>query len=91
MDLLSRLLEWDPSKRISGLPALMHSYFDELREEGLLFPNGNCLPDVLNLTAFELGENPEPLTLETLIPDWYLKQKNTSYERILKTKRQAKK
>jgi glycogen synthase kinase 3 beta len=69
--LLAKLLEYDPSKRLSGIQALLHPYFDELREEGLLFPNGNCLPDVLNFTSFELGENPEPQMLEQLIPDWY--------------------
>lgn len=71
LDLLSRLLEWDPRRRMHGLPALLHPYFDELREEGLLFPNGNCLPDCLNFSFFELGEKPEPQMVEQLIPEWY--------------------
>jgi len=30
-DLLSRLLQWDPSQRLSAKEALIHSYFDEVR------------------------------------------------------------
>lgn len=69
---MSRLLEWDPKRRISGITALLHPFFDELREEGLIFPNGNCLPDLLNFSSFELGENPETEVLEKLIPEWYI-------------------
>jgi len=65
------MLNYDPNLRIHGMQALIHPYFDELREEGLQFPNGNCLPDLLNFTSFELGLNPEPEMLEQLIPYWY--------------------
>lgn len=68
---MSRLLEYEPEKRICGLESLIHPYFDELKEEGLLFPTGNCMPDLFNFTAFELGEKPEPEMLEKLIPEWY--------------------
>jgi len=82
------MLDWDPKRRISGLSALLHPYFDELREEGLLFPNGNCLPDCLNFTAYELGENPEPQLIEQLIPEWYQKQKGLTPELIIKRGKQ---
>ncbi len=74
------MLQYDPQDRIKGLEALAHPYFDELREEGLQFPNGNCLPDLLNFTSFELGINPEPELLEQLIPPWYQKQKGFRVE-----------
>ena len=68
LDLLSRLLAWDPEMRIGGVQILMHPYFDELREEGLMFPNGNCLPDCMNLTVFELSQSLDTVTIETLVP-----------------------
>lgn len=33
-----RLLEMDPSKRITGKEALQHPYFDQVREPGLAPP-----------------------------------------------------
>lgn len=79
---MSRMIDWDPKRRLKGLEALMHPYFDELREEGLLFPNGNCLPDVLNFTQHEFAEKPEPSMVEQLIPEWYQKQKNLTIDKI---------
>lgn len=32
LDLLSRLLEYDPNRRITAKAALEHPYFDEIRE-----------------------------------------------------------
>ena len=75
IDLVIKMLAYDPAERLQGIDALLHPYFDELREEGLMFPNGNCLPDVMNFSEFELGDTPEPALLERLIPDWYLEQK----------------
>jgi glycogen synthase kinase 3 beta len=68
---VSKLLAYDPNERLCGIYTLIHPYFDELREEGLLFPTGNCLPDLFNFTAFELGDKPEPELIEQLIPEWY--------------------
>jgi hypothetical protein len=79
---LTRLLAWDPKHRIGGIEILKHPYFDELREEGLLFPNGNCLPDVLNLTFFELGEDVDQQTIDILVPSWYQKQRGIYYDAV---------
>merc|ERR1719400_2672256 len=56
IDLVSRLLEYTPSARISPLQACAHSFFDELREAGTKLPNGRDLPQLFNFTEQELKE-----------------------------------
>jgi glycogen synthase kinase 3 beta len=52
--LISKIFVYEPSIRIKPLEALIHPYFDELRDEGLTFPNGNLMPDIFNFTDYEL-------------------------------------
>lgn len=54
IDLVSRLLEYTPSSRISPLQACAHTFFDELRETNTRLPNGRELPPLFNFT--EQGE-----------------------------------
>merc|ERR1712112_819214 len=58
IDLVSRLLEYTPSARISPLQACAHSFFDELREAGTKLPNGRDLPQLFNFTEQELRIQP---------------------------------
>jgi len=58
IDLVSRLLEYTPSARISPLQACAHSFFDELREAGTKLPNGRDLPQLFNFTEQELKIQP---------------------------------
>ena len=58
IDLVSRLLEYTPSARISPLQACAHSFFDELRESGSKLPNGRDLPQLFNFTEQELKIQP---------------------------------
>jgi len=58
IDLVSRLLEYTPSARISPLQACAHSFFDELRESGTKLPNGRDLPQLFNFTEQELKIQP---------------------------------
>ena len=51
---MSKIFVYEPSIRIKPLEALTHPYFDELRDEGLTFPNGNLMPDIFNFTDYEL-------------------------------------
>ena len=46
IDLIGKLLVYNPERRLKPLDALMHSFFDELREESTKLPNGNPLPDL---------------------------------------------
>jgi serine/threonine protein kinase len=73
-DLLNECLVYDPKKRLTALQAMAHPFFDELREENLVFPTGNCLPDIFCFTPFELDEA-EPAIVEQIIPEWYLERK----------------
>ena len=50
IDLVSRLLEYTPSARITPLQACAHTFFDELREPGTKLPNGRDLPLLFNFT-----------------------------------------
>lgn len=50
IDLVSRLLEYTPSSRISPLQACAHTFFDELREPNTRLPNGRALPPLFNFT-----------------------------------------
>ncbi|XP_021916211.1 glycogen synthase kinase-3 beta isoform X3 [Zootermopsis nevadensis] len=54
IDLVSRLLEYTPSSRISPLQACAHTFFDELRETNTRLPNGRELPPLFNFTEQEL-------------------------------------
>lgn len=50
IDLVSRLLEYTPSARITPLQACAHKFFDELREPGARLPNNRELPPLFNFT-----------------------------------------
>jgi glycogen synthase kinase 3 beta len=54
INLVSRLLEYTPSARISPLQACTHRFFDELREPNTRLPNNRQLPPLFNFT--EMGE-----------------------------------
>lgn len=70
LDLLSKMLVYEPDKRIRPIDALTHPWFDELRDEGMVFPHGNLMPDLFNFSNFEIkGVLPE--NLDILVPQWY--------------------
>lgn len=50
IQVVSRLLEYIPSARISPLEACAHAFFDELREAGTRLPNGRELPVLFNFS-----------------------------------------
>lgn len=51
IELVSRLLEYTPSSRISPLQACAHSFFNELREPNTRLPNDRELPPLFNFTV----------------------------------------
>ena len=73
-DLLEKLFKYKPGERLTALQAMAHPYFDELREENLVFPTGNCLCDIFSFTQFEM-EGADTNILEDIIPEWYLNKK----------------
>ncbi|ODN05605.1 Glycogen synthase kinase-3 beta [Orchesella cincta] len=58
IELVSRLLEYTPSSRITPLEACAHNFFDELRDPNTRLPNGRELPPLFNFTEHELGIQP---------------------------------
>ena len=68
IDLLTKVLVYDPKKRLHPLEALMHPYFDELRNQKLTI-NGKEIVDLFNFTNEELSSKPS--LANQLIPDWY--------------------
>lgn len=69
IQLVSKLLEYTPSARITPLEACAHPFFDELREPNNKLPNGRDLPPLFNLTPHEL--NIQPALNGKLIPSHY--------------------
>lgn len=66
-DLLSRLLVYTPTERLTPLQACAHPFFDELRKPTTRLPNGKPLPPLFNLSELELSGNPE--LAHILIPE----------------------
>uniref|UniRef100_A0A2N9HKU3 non-specific serine/threonine protein kinase n=1 Tax=Fagus sylvatica TaxID=28930 RepID=A0A2N9HKU3_FAGSY len=67
VDLVSRLLQYSPNLRTTALEALVHPFFDELRDPNTCLPNGRPLPPLFNFKAHELKEV-SPEIVVKLIP-----------------------
>ncbi|KAA3472587.1 shaggy-related protein kinase eta [Gossypium australe] len=78
VDLVSRLLQYSPNLRCSAccflqLDALIHPFFDELRDPNARLPNGRFLPPLFNFKPHELKGVPEEI-MAKLIPEHARKQ-----------------
>ena len=67
IDLISKLLQYAPSKRISPLKACAHPFFDELRNPDTRLPNGRPLPVLFDWSPQEL-QHVSQSTLKKLVP-----------------------
>lgn len=70
IDLLAKILVYNPTIRLSPMEALLDPFFDELRDESTKLPNGNPCPALFNFTPEELSQCDQE-TAEKLVPDWY--------------------
>ncbi|KAF9930320.1 regulator of ime2 [Linnemannia zychae] len=66
LDLISRLLEYTPSRRFTPIEAMIHPFFDELRNPETKLPNGKDLPPLFNFTPLELSIRPDLIPM--LVP-----------------------
>lgn len=66
VDLISRMLQYVPTSRITAFDACAHPFFDELRDPATKLPDGSPLPPLFNFSADELAVNPS--LAEKLIP-----------------------
>ncbi|ROT72489.1 glycogen synthase kinase 3 beta [Penaeus vannamei] len=62
INLVSRLLEYTPSARITPLQACAHKFFDELRDPNTRLPNNRELPPLFNFTEHEALEKVKEVT-----------------------------
>ncbi|EFJ50723.1 hypothetical protein VOLCADRAFT_80100 [Volvox carteri f. nagariensis] len=58
VDLVSKLLQYAPQKRMTAIQAMTHPFFDELRDPNTRLPNGRSLPPLFNWLPGELDEVP---------------------------------
>jgi len=68
IDLVSKILVFNPSDRPKPLEALLHPFFDDLRNENFKIP-GCQLPDLFNFSQEELSSS--LYLADKLIPQWY--------------------
>ncbi|KAJ3337350.1 regulator of ime2 [Gonapodya sp. JEL0774] len=59
LDLLSKLLEYTPITRYTAMDALVHPFFDELRQAGTKMPSGRDLPPLFDFSLAELSVRPD--------------------------------
>lgn len=68
IELVTRLLEYTPSSRLTAIEAMCHPFFDELRQQDTRLPNGRDLPPLFDFTVPELSIRPD-LNAQ-LVPEW---------------------
>eukprot|EP00922_Rhytidocystis_sp_ex-Travisia-forbesii_P059566 GHVS01088331.1.p1 GENE.GHVS01088331.1~~GHVS01088331.1.p1 ORF type:complete len:568 (+),score=66.72 GHVS01088331.1:745-2448(+) len=76
-DLLSRLLQYDPSLRLKPMQALTQPFFDEIRDQNSRLPNQRPLQNIFNFTEEELSLC-TPEMRNKLVPRWARKLPETS-------------
>ncbi|KAJ4456159.1 putative Glycogen synthase kinase-3 beta [Paratrimastix pyriformis] len=67
VDLVSKFLVYSPHQRLPAAQALLHPFFNELRQPGCRLPDGRPLPPLFNFNAQELASNPE--LYRSLVPE----------------------
>ncbi|XP_045796821.1 glycogen synthase kinase-3 homolog MsK-3 isoform X1 [Trifolium pratense] len=68
VDLVSRLLQYSPNLRSTALEALVHPFFDELRDPNTRLPNGRFLPPLFNFKVNELKGVPSEMLVKLVPP-----------------------
>ncbi|KAL3615627.1 Shaggy-related protein kinase theta [Castilleja foliolosa] len=68
VDIISRLLHYSPTLRITALEACAHSFFDDLRKPNACLPNGRSLPPLFDFSPEELADAPSEL-VQRLVPE----------------------
>ncbi|CAH7679163.1 CMGC/GSK protein kinase, partial [Phakopsora pachyrhizi] len=69
IDLVSKLLEYTPAKRLTAIEAMAEGFFDELRLPDTKLGSGKPLPELFDFTEAELSIKPE--LNEVLVPEHY--------------------
>ncbi|BGP55527.1 hypothetical protein JCM8202_000586 [Rhodotorula sphaerocarpa] len=59
IDLISKLLEYTPSARLTAIEAMCHPFFDELKAPDAKMPTGKDMPPLFDFTREELSCRPD--------------------------------
>jgi serine/threonine protein kinase len=78
IDFISKILVYEPNVRLSPINALLHPFFDELRDPKTKLPNGEQLPSELFYFSEE-EKNIYPIIMEKLIPIFKEKERNQNF------------
>jgi len=75
IDFVSKLLQYDPKARPHGLEAVLHEFFDELRDSATKLSSTKALPELFDYSKEEQTQMQEMLRkdstlLERWIPQW---------------------
>lgn len=74
IDMISKILVYNPEKRPRPLEILLHPFFDELRDKNTrLEKTNNPLPDLFDFTQEEKSTYSQEI-IDQLIPAWYKKK-----------------
>ena len=73
IEIISKILVYNPDKRPRPLEILLHPFFDELRENNTVLPNGNALPELFEFTKEEISTYSSDI-IDQLVPSWYKKK-----------------
>jgi glycogen synthase kinase 3 beta len=63
-------MKYSPHRRITPLEALMHPFFDELRDQAtfIKLKKEYQIPDLFDFAA---SKEVTPAEMDSLVPDWY--------------------
>ena len=62
LDLISKLLIYDPDKRLTPLQAICHPFFDELKDSKTVLPNGKSVPrELFEFTREEINSDQDSI------------------------------
>lgn len=76
LELLSKILIYNPKERLKPIEALAHPYFDDLRQQS--FQNQECkIPDLFNFTSDELKDMKSSV-IDVLTPAWKKASNNSN-------------
>ena len=67
LEFLPRLLDYTPTSRLNSVEAMVHPFFDELRNPETRMPSGRELPQLFDFTREELS-NCTPEQMKKLAP-----------------------
>ena len=62
LDLISKLLIYEPDKRLTPLQAICHPFFDELKDSKTILPNGKSVPrELFEFTQEEINSDQDSI------------------------------